>query len=261
MLRWPRFLPGARINLHRYPGGAAARLFLCRRDRHLSSMYRRARVAYWWRCAFGRGVPACSLRAGTSSHRAGVMRSGQRAELKLLWGRSVADRGDAMVGGAQQRAERLALLTEALYALSVAPAARAAAATTHLPPPRSRPGAPCRAVAELESSGGALRVESFGAALGVAPIPRQPSSATTSTQSPKLFASHLPLLCPRLRPRQAWPAGPRLGQPRPRRRLLRPIHLIRDFRDYRHLASYRHRQAMANPALSRESAVCGPNWL
>ncbi|SFG37937.1 AraC-type DNA-binding protein [Duganella sp. CF458] len=96
----------------------------------------------------------------------------QRADLEQLWGRSVADRlGDALWSVARSDAERLALLTEALYArLSMAPAgARAATALAA----RVSAAAPAgqalalRAVAALEASGGAWRVETLAGALGV----------------------------------------------------------------------------------------------
>jgi len=117
----------------------------------------------------------------------------RRAGLDLLWGRSVADRlGDALWSVARSDAERLALLTDALYArLSVAPAgARAATALAS----RVTAAAPAgqalalRAVAELEASNGALRVETLAAALGVS---RQYLAAQFRDHvglSPKLFA-------------------------------------------------------------------------
>jgi len=96
----------------------------------------------------------------------------QRASLDQLWERSAADRlADTLWSVAQSDAERLALLTEALYArLAVAPAgARAASALAS----RVTAAAPAgqalalRAVAELEASCGALRVETLAATLGV----------------------------------------------------------------------------------------------
>ncbi|WP_431476482.1 AraC family transcriptional regulator [Massilia eburnea] len=117
----------------------------------------------------------------------------ERAELELLWGRSVADRlGDALWSVARSDAERLALLTEALYArLSVAPAgARAATALAS----RIAAAAPAgqvlalRAVTELESSGGALRVETLAAALGVSRQYLANQFRDHVGLSPKLFA-------------------------------------------------------------------------
>jgi len=117
----------------------------------------------------------------------------QRADLGQLWGRSAADRlGDALWSLAGSDADRLALLTEALYArLSLAPpGARAATALAS----RVKHAAPAgqalalRAVAELEASGGALRVEALAAAFGVS---RQYLAAQFRDHvglSPKLFA-------------------------------------------------------------------------
>ncbi|KQZ40911.1 helix-turn-helix domain-containing protein [Duganella sp. Root1480D1] len=116
-----------------------------------------------------------------------------RADLELLWGRPVADRlGDALWSVARSDAERLALLTEALYArLSVASAgARAATALAS----RIAAGAPAgqalalRAVAELEASGGALRVETLAAALGVSRQYLANQFRDHVGLSPKLFA-------------------------------------------------------------------------
>lgn len=117
----------------------------------------------------------------------------QRADLDQLWGRASADRlGDALWSAARSDAERLALLTEALYArLSIAPAgARAASALAS----RVAAAAPAgqalalRAVAGLEASNGAVRVETLAAALGVS---RQYLAAQFRDHvglSPKLFA-------------------------------------------------------------------------
>lgn len=135
-----------------------------------------------------------------------------RAGLDLLWGRSAADRlGDALWSVARSDAERLALLTEALYArLSLAaPGARAATALASrvghdtAATLASRAGgdaarlaaaAPAgqrlalRAVAALENSGGALRVETLADTLSVS---RQYLAAQFRDHvglSPKLFA-------------------------------------------------------------------------
>jgi AraC-like DNA-binding protein len=103
----------------------------------------------------------------------------QRAGLDLLWGRSAADRlGDALWSVARSDAERLALLADALYArLSLAPpGARAATALAS------------RAVAALEASGGALRVETLAEGFGVS---RQYLAAQFRDHvglPPKLFA-------------------------------------------------------------------------
>lgn len=140
-----------------------------------------------------------------------------RAGLDLLWGRSAAERlGDALWSAARNDAERLALLTEALYArLSLAPpGARAAAALASraspaasgtlanaslgraatAAPSRALAAAPAgqllamRAVAALEGSGGSVRVEALAAALGVS---RQYLAAQFRDHvglQPKLFA-------------------------------------------------------------------------
>ncbi|WP_426343874.1 AraC family transcriptional regulator [Pseudoduganella sp. R-32] len=117
----------------------------------------------------------------------------QRAGLDQLWGRSAADRfGDKLWSVARSDAERLALLTEALYArLSLAPAgARAASALAS----RVAAAAPAgqvlalHAVAQLEASGGALRVESLAAALGVSRQYLANQFRDHVGLSPKLFA-------------------------------------------------------------------------
>ena len=106
-----------------------------------------------------------------------------RADLDLLWGRPAADRlGDGLWSVARSDADRLALLTEALYArLSLAaPGARAATALASrveheaaAAAARLAATAPAgqllalRAVAELETSGGALRVETLAETFGV----------------------------------------------------------------------------------------------
>jgi len=127
-----------------------------------------------------------------------------RGDLDLLWGRSAADRlGDALWSVARNDAERLALLTEALYArLSLAaPGARSASALASrvehdaaAAAARLAAAAPAgqllalRAVAELEASGGALRVETLADSLGVS---RQYLAAQFRDHvglSPKLFA-------------------------------------------------------------------------
>lgn len=149
-----------------------------------------------------------------------------RADLDLLWGRSAAERlGDALWSVARNDAERLALLTDALYArLSLAPpgtrAATALASRVALPsaaaiaspaasgtlanaalgraateaPSHALAAAPAgqllamRAVAALEGSGGSLRVDALAAALGVS---RQYLAAQFRDHvglQPKLFA-------------------------------------------------------------------------
>jgi AraC-like DNA-binding protein len=117
----------------------------------------------------------------------------QRADLDLLWERPVAERlRDTLWSVARSDDERLALLTEALYArLSIAPpGARAATALAS----RVTAAAPAgqvlalRAVAELEARGGAVRVETLAATLGVS---RQYLAAQFRDHvglSPKLFA-------------------------------------------------------------------------
>jgi len=117
----------------------------------------------------------------------------QRAGVDQLWGRSAADRlGDALWSVARNDAERLALLTEALYArLSLVPAgARAASALAS----RVASAAPAgqslalRAVAQLEASGGALRVEALAAAVGVSRQYLANQFRDHVGLSPKLFA-------------------------------------------------------------------------
>ena len=127
-----------------------------------------------------------------------------RAGLDQLWGRSAAERlGDALWSVARSDAERLALLTDALYSrLSLAaPGARAAIALASrvehgaaAAAARLAAAAPAgqllalRAVAELEASGGALRVETLAGTLGVS---RQYLAAQFRDHvglSPKLFA-------------------------------------------------------------------------
>lgn len=118
------------------------------------------------------------------------------ADLDLLWGRSEAERlGDALWSVARSDAERLALLTDALYArLALAtPGVRAATALASRVATSTVPAAPgqalaLRAVAELEASGGAVRVEELAATLGVS---RQYLAAQFRDHvglSPKLFA-------------------------------------------------------------------------
>lgn len=124
----------------------------------------------------------------------------ERADLDLLWGRAEADRlGDALWSVARSDAERLALLTEALYTrlALAAPGARAAAALAsrvERNPGANLAAAPAgqvlalRAVAALEASGGALRVETLADSLGVS---RQYLAAQFRDHvglSPKLFA-------------------------------------------------------------------------
>lgn len=134
---------------------------------------------------------AASLFVGARLPLAGLV--DQRADIDLLWGRSLADRlGDALWSVARSDAERLALLTEALYArLSVAPGgARAATALAS----RVTAAAPAgqalalRAVAELEASGGALRVEALAAAFGVSRQYLANQFRDHVGLSPKLFA-------------------------------------------------------------------------
>ncbi|KQV47705.1 MULTISPECIES: helix-turn-helix domain-containing protein [unclassified Duganella] len=143
---------------------------------------------------FRPGAASLFLRPGpgqTPIALAGLM--DQRAGLDLLWGRSAADRlGDALWSAARSDAERLALLTEALYTrLSVAPGgARAATALAS----RVTAAAPAgqalalRAVAELEAHGGALRVETLAAALGVSRQYLANQFRDHIGLSPKLFA-------------------------------------------------------------------------
>jgi AraC-like DNA-binding protein len=117
----------------------------------------------------------------------------KRADLDLLWGRSTADRlGDALWSAASSDAERLALLTEALYGrlALAAPGARAATALAS----RLAAAAPAgrrlalRAVAALEAGGGAVRVDTLANTLGVS---RQYLAAQFRDHvglSPKLFS-------------------------------------------------------------------------
>ncbi len=116
----------------------------------------------------------------------------QRADLDLLWERPVAERlRDTLWSVARSDDERLALLTEALYArLSIAPAgARAATAlASRLTAAPAGQVLALRAVAELEASSGAVRVETLAATLGVS---RQYLAAQFRDHvglSPKLFA-------------------------------------------------------------------------
>ncbi|MCE3265188.1 MAG: helix-turn-helix protein [Pseudoduganella sp.] len=145
-----------------------------------------------------------------------------RADLELLWGRADADRlGDALWSVARSDAERLALVTQALYArlALAAPGARAASALA------------LRAVAELEARGGALRVETLADGLDVS---RQHLAAQFREHvglSPKLFAR----VC---RFRAARAAA--LDAPRDRDWAALALdcgyfdqsHLIRDFQDF-----------------------------
>ncbi|WP_028102700.1 AraC family transcriptional regulator [Pseudoduganella violaceinigra] len=117
----------------------------------------------------------------------------QRADLDQLWGRAAAARlGDALWSVARNDAERLTLLAEALYArLAVAPpgarAANALAARAAAAAPAGQALA-LRAVAALEASGGAVRIDALAAALGVS---RQYLAAQFRDHvglSPKLFA-------------------------------------------------------------------------
>lgn len=113
------------------------------------------------------------------------------ADLDQLWGRSAAGRlGDALWSVARNDAERLAMVADALYArLALAPAgARAATALAARVAAAAGQALALRAVAELEASGGALRVESLAAGLGVS---RQYLAAQFRDHvglSPKLFA-------------------------------------------------------------------------
>lgn len=112
-----------------------------------------------------------------------------RADLELLWGRSHAARlGDALWSVARSDAERLQLLTAALYQrLSLASAGARAACAVATRVAASQQLA-LQAVAQLEASGGALRVESLATQLGVS---RQYLAALFREHvglSPKLFA-------------------------------------------------------------------------
>ncbi|MTW12428.1 helix-turn-helix domain-containing protein [Pseudoduganella eburnea] len=128
----------------------------------------------------------------------------ERADLDLLWGRATADRlGDALWSVARSDAERLALLTEALYArlALAAPGARAATALASrvgrdvaTAAARLAAAAPAgqllalRAVAELEASGGALRVATLADTLGVSRQYLATQFRNHVGLSPKLFA-------------------------------------------------------------------------
>ncbi len=117
----------------------------------------------------------------------------QRAGLDQLWGRSAADRlGDELWSVARSDAERLALLTEALYArLSLAPAGARAASALASRVVASAPAGQAlalHAVAQLEASGGGLRVESLAAALGVSRQYLANQFRDHVGLSPKLFA-------------------------------------------------------------------------
>lgn len=117
----------------------------------------------------------------------------QRAGLDQLWGRSAADRlGDELWSVARSDAERLALLTEALYArLALAPAGARAASALASRVVASAPAGQAlalHAVAQLEASGGGLRVESLAAALGVSRQYLANQFRDHVGLSPKLFA-------------------------------------------------------------------------
>lgn len=117
----------------------------------------------------------------------------QRADIAQLWGGSAADRlADALWSAARSDAGRLALLTEALYArLSLAPPGARAATALACRMTAATPAGQAlalRAVAELEASGGVLRVAALAAAFGVS---RQYLAAQFRDHvglSPKLFA-------------------------------------------------------------------------
>jgi len=117
----------------------------------------------------------------------------QRAGLDQLWGRSAADRlGDELWSVARSDAERLALLTEAIYArLALAPAGARAASALASRVVASAPAGQAlalQAVAQLEASGGGLRVESLAAALGVSRQYLANQFRDHVGLSPKLFA-------------------------------------------------------------------------
>ena len=117
----------------------------------------------------------------------------QRAGLDQLWGRSAADRlGDELWSVARSDAERLALLTEAIYArLALAPAGARAASALASRVVASAPAGQAlalHAVAQLEASGGGLRVESLAAALGVSRQYLANQFRDHVGLSPKLFA-------------------------------------------------------------------------
>jgi len=94
-----------------------------------------------------------------------------RAGLDLLWDRAAAERlGDTLWSVARSDAERLTLLTEALYArlALTAPGARAASAlAARIVAANAGQALALHAVAALEASGGALRVEALAEGLGV----------------------------------------------------------------------------------------------
>ncbi len=158
---------------------------------------------------------AASLFLGRGPGQAGLPLAGltdARADLDQLWERSEAERlGDALWSVARSDTERLALLTDALYArLSLAaPGARAAAALASrvadtasaaasreaaVAAARLAAAAPAgqllalRAVAELEASGGALRVETLADSLGVTRQYLATQFRDHVGLSPKLFA-------------------------------------------------------------------------
>ncbi|MGW8394876.1 DUF6597 domain-containing transcriptional factor [Pseudoduganella sp. HUAS MS19] len=117
----------------------------------------------------------------------------QRADLDLLWDRPMAERlRDTLWSVARSDAERLALLTEALYArLSLAPAGARAASSLAARVAATAPAGQSlalRAVAQLEASGGALRVESLAAAFGVSRQYLANQFRDHVGLSPKLFA-------------------------------------------------------------------------
>ena len=117
----------------------------------------------------------------------------QRAGLDQLWGRSAVDRlGDELWSVARSDAERLALLTEAIYArLALAPAGARAASALASRVVASAPAGQAlalHAVAQLEASGGGLRVESLAAALGVSRQYLANQFRDHVGLSPKLFA-------------------------------------------------------------------------
>lgn len=159
-----------------------------------------------------------------------------RADLEQLWGRGETARlGDALWSVARSDTERLALLTEALYArlALAAPGARAASAIAA----RMLAAAPAgqalalRAVAELEARGGALRVETLADSLGVS---RQHLAAQFRDHvglSPKLFAR----VC-RFRAARAAALAAPTGQDWAALALdcgyFDQSHLIRDFQDF-----------------------------
>ncbi|HEY0587470.1 MAG TPA: helix-turn-helix domain-containing protein [Pseudoduganella sp.] len=163
----------------------------------------------------------------------------QRADLDLLWGRSKADRlGDALWSVARSDAERLALLTKALYArLSVAPAGARAAMSLASRVTAAAPAGQAlalRAVAALEASGGALRVDALAASLGVSRQYLANQFRDHVGLSPKLFAR----IC-RFRNARAAALAARPGQQGHDWASLAldngyfdQSHLIRDFQDF-----------------------------